>query len=122
MIGLALAEAVSPKAISFPRRPSFSKYSWDCNASQGTSVNTRGVATPSLPSLEEQNDDENGSFESFDEELRRKNKCKLLAREVKHFVKNTIPNPKPAVKKGMKWLGMEVEDKSGLKRADGCLT
>ncbi|KAL3778726.1 hypothetical protein HJC23_006276 [Cyclotella cryptica] len=125
---IALSEATSPKAIAFPRRPSFSRNSWnfDCGASQVTfgSLHTKGeVTTPSLPSLEEQEDDENASFGSFAEELRRKDKRKMIAREVKHFMKHAIIDPKPVVRKGMKWLGMEVKpaDKS-LKRADGCLT
>jgi hypothetical protein len=127
---IALSEAASPKAIAFPRRPSFHRNSGnvDCGASQGTwgSLHTRGeITTPSLPSLEEQedDDDENASFGSFEEELRRKDKRKMITREMKHFVKHAIIDPKPVVRMGMKWLGMEVKpEDASLKRSDGCLT
>ncbi|KAL7481290.1 hypothetical protein ACHAW6_006974 [Cyclotella cf. meneghiniana] len=126
---IALSEATSPKAIAFPRRPSFTRNSWngDCGASQATlgSFHTRGeVTTPSLPSLEEEEEegDENASFGSFAEELHRKDKRKMIAREMKHFVKHAIIDPKPVVRKGMKWLGMPVPDEKALKRSDGCLT
>ena len=110
MIGsIAIAEAISPKAISFPRRPSFTTY-------DGASAS---VHTPSLPSLEE-DDENNASFDSFEEELRRKDdKMKVIGREMKQLLKNL--DAKPAVKKGRRLLGLK-EKGHGLKRAEGCLT
>jgi hypothetical protein len=116
MIGTSIAEAISPKAISFPRRPSFTNH--DCGASTSMSINTKdGYGTPSLPSLEE--DDENASFGSFAEELKRKDKVKMIGREMKQMLKTL--DPKPVVKKGKRLLGLKV-DEHDLKRADGCLT
>jgi hypothetical protein len=112
MIGSTIAEAISPKAISFPRRPSFTHYD---AASLSMSINTK---EPSLPSLEE--DDENASFGSFDEELRRKDKVASMRREMKQLFKNL--DPKPVVKKGRRLLGLNVNEDGLMKRADGCLT
>jgi hypothetical protein len=112
MIGSTIAEAISPKAISFPRRPSFTNYD---AASLSMSINTK---EPSLPSLEE--DDENASFGSFDEELRRKDKVASIRREMKQLFKNL--DPKPVVKKGRRLLGLNVNEDGLMKRADGCLT
>lgn len=116
MIGsIAIAEAISPKAVSYPRRPSFTNY--DCNSAASISINTKdGNGTPSLPSLEE--DDENASFGSFDEELKRKHKAKMIGREVKQMFKTL--DPKPVVNKGKRFLGLKVKDHE-LKRADGHL-
>ena len=112
MIGSTIAEAISPKAIS-------GRTAKNCNTSVASvSVNTHdGLATPSLPSLEE--DDEDASFDSFEEELRRKNKVKMIGREVKHMFKHL--DPKPAVNKGKRILGLKVQENE-LKRAEGCLT
>lgn len=113
---IAIAEAVSPKAVSFPRRPSFTNH--DCSSAVSVSVNTKdGHGTPSLPSLDE--DNENASFGSFDEELKRKNRAKMIGREVKQMFRNL--DPKPVVNKGKRLLGLKVKDHE-LKRADGCLT
>lgn len=112
MIGSTIAEAISPKV-------SGGRMAKNCNTSVASiSVNTHdGLATPSLPSLEE--DDEDASFDSFDEELRRKNKVKMIGREVKHIFKHL--DPKPAVNKGKRILGLKVQEHE-LKRAEGCLT
>ena len=106
---IAMAEAISPKAISFRRRPSFT----NCDGASAS------VHTPSLPSLEEE-DENNASFDSFEEELRRKDdKIKVIGREMKQLFKNL--DAKPAVRKGRRLLGLK-ETSHELKRAEGCLT
>ena len=116
---------LSPMASGGAPRGSFTT-GGDCSLSQATldSLNSplETEMTPkSFPQVSKSNnDDDDGSCESFAEEFQRRVKHSAVKEEIKHFIGKL--NPKPVVKVGRKLLGRDTPPSNSLKRADGCLT